>query len=188
LARREYRFDCTTFPTYLGPLARAYYFLTSDFSKQEKEKRQALFGRLRDGLNPLRPFVWQLQDEGILEIPVTTTPFFKTPFHFSYILYFATFSRILAETYFSAALRLCRFSSTQPSLLLHPLDFLGGDEVPNLSFFPAMKVNGRSKRKTLVRLLSIVGSRHSVVTMNAHAEAALNSASLIRRPPESLSR
>jgi hypothetical protein len=188
LARREYRYDGTTFPTYLGPLARAYYFLSSDFNKQERKKRQALFGRLRDGLSPLRPFVWQLQGKEILEIPVTTTPIFKTPFHFSYILYFATFSRILAETYFSAALRLCRLSSTQPSLLLHPLDFLGGDEVPDLSFFPAMKIDGNPKRKMLVRLLSIVSSNHSVLPMSAHADAALASHSLSRRSPDHLSR
>ena len=34
----------------------------------------------------------------------------------------------------------------EPSLLLHPLDILGGDEEPDLGFFPAMKLHGAVKR------------------------------------------
>jgi len=34
LADRDYLYDASTFPTYLGPLARAYYFMTSDLSEK----------------------------------------------------------------------------------------------------------------------------------------------------------
>jgi hypothetical protein len=183
LARRGYRYDASTFPTYLGPLARAYYFMTSEFGKEEKDKRKALFGGFRDGLRPLRPYVWTLSETEILEIPVTTTPFVKTPFHFSYILFIATFSRALASAYFRAALRLCRLTATQPSLLLHPLDFLGGDEVSELDFFPAMKLSGEIKRGLLTRLFSFISQRWTVIPVAAHADKVLEGPSLRRRSP-----
>ena len=65
-------------------------------------------------------------------------PILKVPIHVSYLLYLSVISPALALHYFKMALALCRFTGTQPSLLLHPLDFLGGEEVPELSFFPAM--------------------------------------------------
>ena len=59
LTRRGYRYDASTLPTFLGPLARAYYFMTTKLSPEEKENRKLLFGQLRDGLRSLRPYRWQ---------------------------------------------------------------------------------------------------------------------------------
>ena len=64
----------------------------------------------------------------IIEIPVTTMPLLKFPIHASYILYLSCYSTALAMTYFRTALSLCRITGTPPSILLHPLDFLGGDD------------------------------------------------------------
>ena len=60
LARRGYQYDASTFPTFLGPLARAYYFMTTKLSKAEKEKRKALFGSFKDGFQPLKPYRWAI--------------------------------------------------------------------------------------------------------------------------------
>lgn len=93
LSRRGYLYDASTFPTYLGPLARAYYFWTAKLSKEEREKRSYLFGSLTEGLRPNKPYEWDLGEGGrLLEIPVTTMPAFKLPFHFSYLLYLARYS------------------------------------------------------------------------------------------------
>jgi hypothetical protein len=75
-----------------------------------------------------------------MEIPVTTIPMLKIPFHVSYILYLSRFSRSLGLRYFQAALALCRSTGTEPSLLLHSLDFLSSEDVADLSFFPAMRL------------------------------------------------
>jgi hypothetical protein len=166
LAERNYLYDASTFPTFLGPLARAYYFMASNFSKEERQKRNVLFGSFRDGFRPIRPFAWQLEERNILEIPVTTMPYFKLPFHFSYLLYIATFSPYLAEQYLRAALVLCRFARVQPSLLLHPLDFLSGKDIPILRFFPAMDTAHDKKAKTVHRLLRLFSSRHSPVSLS----------------------
>jgi len=40
LADRGYLFDASTLPTYIGPLARMYYFWKSDLTKEEKKERK----------------------------------------------------------------------------------------------------------------------------------------------------
>src|SRR3982751_3945792 len=55
LAERSYEYDCSTLPTYIAPLARAYYFLKSPkMTDDERAKRKKLFGRFSDGFQSLR--------------------------------------------------------------------------------------------------------------------------------------
>jgi peptidoglycan-N-acetylglucosamine deacetylase len=171
LARRGYQYDASTFPTFLGPLARAYYFMTTKLSKAEKEKRKALFGSFKDGFQPLKPYRWDMAERQLIEIPVSTMPIFKIPIHFSYVLYLSVFSRSLALFYFRLALGLCRLTGTQPSLLLHPLDFLGCEDVPELSFFPGMSLPSRTKLETLSQAIALLTRNFRVVSMEEHAQA-----------------
>ena len=169
LRRRGYRYDASTFPTFLGPLARAYYFMTARMSPAERAKRAALFGTLREGLRPNRPYRWALEGGDLVEIPVTTMPLLRAPIHVSYLVYLGGHSPALAAAYFEGALRLCRLAGAQPSLLLHSLDFVGHDDVRELAFFPGMSLS-------LERKLALVGdavdrlARHfRVLTMEQHA-------------------
>jgi len=186
LARRGYLYDASTLPTYLGPLARAYYFLTSRLENEEKEQRKQLFGSWRDGLRPVKAYRWQLDDAQLLEVPVTTMPLFKLPFHFSYLLYLGTFSPSLAVFYFRVALRLCRLSGTEPSLLLHPLDFLGLKDVPELAFFPAMKLDAARKLTLLDRAFRVLSASHTVVPLAEHAARLQQDPRLAVRTPSAL--
>jgi peptidoglycan/xylan/chitin deacetylase (PgdA/CDA1 family) len=172
LATLGYRYDCTTFPTYIGPLARQYYFWTAKLSKSERAQRDALYGSLADGLRPLRPYRWDLGPRSLLEIPVTTFPVVKTPIHFSYILYLAQLAPALAMPYFGAALSACRAFGISPSLLLHPLDFLDAGDVPeSLRFFPAMQMPLERKLPALERALELYRTRFDVVAVGEHAAA-----------------
>lgn len=169
LQRRGYRYDCSTFPTYLGPLARAYYFMTAKLSEREKEERRMLFGTFAEGRRPLNPYRWLIDGDTLLEIPVTTMPLFKTPIHVSYLLYASMASGACARAYFRSALDLCRWSGTEPSILLHPLDFLGKDDVRDLQFFPAMGISGEEKTRRAAEFLDILRERFQVVSMTEHA-------------------
>jgi peptidoglycan/xylan/chitin deacetylase (PgdA/CDA1 family) len=172
LATLGYRYDCTTFPTYIGPLARQYYFWTAKLSKSERAQREALFGSLADGLRPLRPYRWDLGARSLVEIPVTTFPIVKTPIHFSYILYLAQLAPALAIPYFAAALAACRALGIAPSLLLHPLDFLDSDDVhESLRFFPAMQMPRERKLAVLQRALELYRKHFDVVAVGEHAAA-----------------
>lgn len=171
LEERGHGFDASTLPTYLGPLARAYYFWTAKLTPEEREKRKELFGKFSDGLRPVKPYYWDLPNgRQLLEIPVTTTPLFKTPFHFSYLVYLAKFSEPLMAAYLRFAVTACRLTGTQPSFLLHPLDVIGGDQVPELKFFPGMDVPSARKTALLEKVLKVLSRHFELVPMSVHAE------------------
>ena len=183
-ARRGYRYDASTFPTFLGPLARAYYFFTARLSQDQQEQRKELFGGIKDGLRPLRPYRWQLGGGSVLELPVTTMPVLRLPFHVSYLIYLARFSPWLARTYFRLALELCRLTRTEPSLLLHPLDFLGADDgLAPLAFFPGMDVPLERKLAWLDGFLADFARRFEVLPMGRHVDAIEAGRTLPTRQP-----
>jgi hypothetical protein len=184
LKRRGYTYDASTLPMYLGPLARAYYFWTAKLDDEEKAKRKLLFGSFSDGRRPVHPYRWKLAAGPLTEIPVTTMPGLKLPFHVSYLLYLNRFVPGLGTGYFRTALAACGAAGVAPSLLLHPLDFLGGDEVPELAFFPAMSVKGETKRRWTAEILDLFRARYRVSTMAAHA-SALEANGLPEREPSS---
>lgn len=173
LIRRGYQYDASTFPTYIGPLARLYYFMTASLKPEEKSKRDNLFGSVKDGFRPLQAHFWHLDgkpERKIIEIPVTTMPIFKIPIHVSYIIYIATYSPALALFYFRFALWMCRLTGTHPSLLLHPLDFLGCDDIEQLAFFPAMNMPSQKKLKLVGEILRLYGNSYDVLNMQRHAD------------------
>ncbi len=185
LAEKGYEYDASTFPTYLGPLARAYYFMkSSGMSKAEQEKRKELFGSMRDGLRPLKPYLWDITPTQMLEIPVTTLPGIKAPFHLSYILYLSSISTAAARQYFKAAMLACRATGVEPSLLLHPLDFLGKDDIGGLEFFPGMQLDGSIKRERVSEYLADMASLFEICPMGEHARRLRANGGLRVREPD----
>ena len=186
LADMGYQYDATVFPNLLNPLARAYFFATSNLSKEEKEQRKELFGTWKDALRPLKPYWWEFgENKRLLEVPVTTMPIFKIPIHLSYVLYLSKISKGLALFYFRFALALCKWTRTEPSILLHPLDFLGAEDLDELSFFPGMDLPREKKLAVVERAIALLQSGFEVVTMQEHARrAALREALATLQPVE----
>lgn len=179
LADNGHRYDASTLPTWLGPLARTYYFWTARLSAEERERRKGLFGSFADGLRPNKPYQWALADgRRLLEIPVTTLPIARTPFHFSYLAYLARFSEALMMAYLHTALTACRVTGTSPSFLLHPLDVIGGDQAPALSFFPGMDISSAQKTRLLQRVLSALRQHYDLVPMGVHADSVAGDADM----------
>ncbi|MEQ8210923.1 MAG: polysaccharide deacetylase family protein [Lacipirellulaceae bacterium] len=174
LSKRGYEYDGSTFPTFLGPLARLYYFFTSDLTPEEKADRKQLFGKFSEGFRSLKPYRWPGILPELLEIPVTTMPLFKVPIHVSYLLYLGQYSQVLAMTHFRLALRLCQLARVEPSLLLHPLDFMGKEDDSDLAFFPAMGRSAKEKIELVGKAVDLMASRWQVVTMRDHAQAILS--------------
>ncbi len=169
LKRLGYGYDASTFPTFLGPLGRLYYFMHSSLSKDELKTRKQLFGKFTEGFRPLKPYRWRTDAGELIEIPVTTMPIFKLPIHASYILYLSCYSKLLAMVYLRLALLLCKITAVPPSILLHPLDFLGGDDEKDLSFFPAMNLPGEKKMAIMDRIFTMLKKRYHIVPMKDHA-------------------
>jgi len=104
-------------------------------------------------------------------------PVFKVPFHLSYLIYLAGYSMPLARTYLRMALTLCRMTGTQPSYLLHPLDFLGSDDGVGLEFFPGMQMEAAQKLRLISDVFDIFQKNFRFVPMSEHIRA-------IRATPE----
>jgi peptidoglycan-N-acetylglucosamine deacetylase len=172
LTQRGYICDASTFPTFLGPLARMYYFMTSKLDKEELAQRDQLFGKMQDGLRPLKPYRLQTEAGSLIEIPVTTMPWVKIPIHVSYLLYLSIFSPFIAKLYFRIAIAMCKLTGVQLSLLLHPLDFMGCDDnIPAIAFFPAMNLHTSRKLKFMRQIFKILDDNFTILTMEEHAKA-----------------
>jgi hypothetical protein len=182
---RGYRYDCSTFPTFLGPVARAYYFFTAKLASEEKEQRKQLFGSFKEGFRPLKPYSWRLANGQLTEIPVTTMPIFRVPFHLSYLGFLAGYSPWVSRVYFRTALRLCRWTGVAPSVLLHPLDFLGSDDgLEPLSFFPGMNIPAAKKVSWAEGYLRDFSRSFDVGPMSQHAAAIEQQGALTTKTPD----
>ena len=171
LQKRNYLFDASTLPTYISPLLRQYYFSKSKLSKEEKENRKELFGSFKEGFYPLKPYVWNLKNKTkLLEIPVTTMPIFKLPFHQSYLLYISGVSNFLMKMYLRFAIFMCKITNTPPSYLLHPLDLIGGDDVPQLSFFPGMNIKSEKKLEVFETAIIMLKKNFELLPMSAFSK------------------
>jgi hypothetical protein len=171
LQKRNYTFDASILPTYISPLMRMYYFWNSQLTKEEKESRKELFGSYKEGFYPVKPFKWKLANtKNLLEIPVTTMPVFKLPFHMSYLLYISGYSFGLMKLYLSFSLWMCKVTKTSPSILLHPLDLISGDRVPQLAFFPGMDITTEKKVKVFKYALQRIKKDFVILPMLKHAD------------------
>jgi hypothetical protein len=109
----------------------------------------------------------------ILEIPVTTIPVFKIPFHFSYLLYLSGFSNVLMKVYLAIAIFMCKITRTRPSFLLHPLDLVGRDQIEQLAFFPGMNISGSRKVEVFKIVIQALKKSYNLVGMNNYCSQYL---------------
>lgn len=175
LKEKNYIYDASSLPTWIGPLARAYYFRQSELNKEERETRKGLFGSFSDGFKRIKPFYWELENnEKLLEIPVSTIPILRLPFHFSYLHFLANVNIKLMTLYLDTALNLCKLTKTEPSFLLHPLDLIGGDLIPELKFFPGMELSSSYKTELFDIVLKKLKENFNLINMSEHANSILH--------------
>jgi hypothetical protein len=170
LAARGYSYDASILPTYIGPLARWYFRRTASPEAAQRAERRELFGSFREGLRSLRPKPYATDSGPIIEIPVTTCPLVKLPIHMTYLLYLWQLSPRLTKLYLHMALSACRWFGVGPSILLHPLDFLGREDDDELRFFPGMNVLRSAKLNLLNSMMEHMSAHFDIVPMRQHAE------------------
>jgi hypothetical protein len=170
LSELNYEYDASTLPTFIGPLARLYYFKTANLTAEEKQERKKLFGTFKDGFRRNKSYFWKVNgNTELLEIPVTTIPLFKIPFHLSYLIYIYNIHPFLMKIYLDIAILMCKTTKTTPSFLLHPLDLIGGDMVPELKFFPGMNIHSEVKTKIFLNVIRRFSKDFQLVKMSEHA-------------------
>jgi peptidoglycan/xylan/chitin deacetylase (PgdA/CDA1 family) len=170
LAGRGYIYDASILPTYIGPLARWYFRRHASREAGERADRRNMFGKFREGFRSLRPRICKTEAGPIVEIPVTTFPVVKLPIHMTYLLYLWQVSPRLTKMYLRMALTACRILGVGPSILLHPLDFLGREDDEDMRFFPGMNIARDEKLDLVNNMLGRLTANFQVGTMRQHAE------------------
>ncbi len=173
LAERGYHYDASIFPSALGPVSRLFFFLNSKLSPEEKAQRKGLYGKFSDAFGSLQPFAWE---NGLVEVPVTTMPLLRLPIHTTYLMFLAQRSELIARLYWDAAVTLCRARKVAPSLLLHPTDFFDAQDVPEMGFFPGMKLPAARKIALVEHTIRSLQRHWRPRTMADHVEAISGSA------------
>ncbi len=166
LTRRGYRYDASTWPTPIGPLVRRYSARLSSAPPQRPQR----FGTLRDGFRRLSPYIITTPNGALVEVPVTTMPFTRLPIHATYLMHLRQKSAWLAHRYIEATFAACRAGGISPSMLLHPLDFLGREEAPDLAGFPGMGLSYAAKSRLLDDLIQRFSSRYRFGTIARQVE------------------
>jgi hypothetical protein len=69
---------------------------------------------------------------------------------------------------------MCQMTGTAPSILLHPLDFLGAEDAPALRFFPGMDIPRERKLELVAETIDLMATRYELVTMREHASRLRN--------------
>ena len=82
------------------------------------------------------------------------------------------------------ALRLCRLTGTPVSLLLHPTDFLGGDEIPEMAFFPGMQLTSDTKTALVREVLALMDASFTILPLADYAQAQLQTGTLPLTQPK----
>lgn len=168
-----YCYDATVFPTFLGPILRKYFFASSKLTESEQLELSELYGKFNNGFKPNIPFFWELSSGGkLLEIPVSTMPLLRIPIHMTYLMFLASYSAKIMFYYLDMVIGLFRLTSQQPSFLVHPLDLMGEDMVPELSYFPGMKLHTSYKAELFSRIVERLTNKFTLVTMSECFEVA----------------
>ena len=172
LVRRGYRYDASTFPTFIGPLARAYYFMTSKLPAEHARQAQGALRNLRARLPP------ESAHTSGARMPANCSRSrsrrcrcCRVPIHCQ--LFALSRGRLagVGASVFPFRVDAVPAFGTQPSLLLHPLDFLGCDDTTALSFFPGMGLPSKRKVELVAMALAELERHYELVTMQRHAAA-----------------
>jgi hypothetical protein len=83
----------------------------------------------------------------------------------------SAYSLAAARAYFETALRVCRAAGVGPSILMHPLDVISGDDVKALAFFPGMQISADEKLARVDSYLELLTRHFDVVPVGEHAHA-----------------
>jgi peptidoglycan-N-acetylglucosamine deacetylase len=183
LSELGYTYDASSYPSALGSLADLYQRRQASKFGGGALKGEGFGDSVRNLRRPLRPHRWQLAAREIVEVPVTTLPLLRLPFHGTYLHFLADLSTAAAHCYFSAALALCRLRGVPPSFLLHATDFVGTDDVPGLDFLPGMKRSGAEKATFMTSVLAAYRRSFEVQPIGSFVTAVQSSQGLGRLRP-----
>ena len=182
LAELGYAYDASSYPNTLGMLARHYHRRQMARLGGKAALSEGMYGNFADAMKPLAPYLWSLPEGTLVEVPVTTLPLLRLPFHGTYLNQLASHAPGLARAYFGSALWLCRRREVPPSFLLHAADLLGHDDCPSLDYLPGMRCSGDEKRAFMAEVLARYKREFDVQPIGAFVEGITKAGGLREQP------
>ena len=85
------------------------------------------------------------------------------------------------KSYLQTAVSLCKLTKTEPSFLLHPLDIIGGDLIPDLKFFPGMELSSSYKLDLFEMVIEKMKDNFKLLNMSDHARIIIERKNTPRR-------
>ena len=157
LSERGYLYDASTLPTYLGPLARAYYFRTAQLSDgRARGAQRSCSVDLRDGLRPSAPTAGSCRRPHAARDPGDDVAGHQGAVHLSYLLYLSRFSEAAdggVPRHRVTRVPAHRHRAELPAPSARPAR---REQEPRLAFFPGMDVPARRKVELFERAMQML--------------------------------
>ncbi len=118
LENKGYAYDASLMPTYYGPLLKKI-----KFSGLKITRKNHYLGRFVYGFSPLKPYhpnpdkLWKKGNLKLLEIPITTMPWIRMPFHASFT--FALYQMGFGCALFNLGYALLKMTSLPLNFVFH---------------------------------------------------------------------
>ena len=176
LQQLDYLYDSSSFYSSLQRLARWYH------RKNLRDKNTKLhqYSEVSSLYTNLIPAKISIGEGSIWEIPVSTYPKLRTPVHATYLNYLAQFSETLTLSYLRLALSAFEKSAMPLNFILHATDFLGAEDVSNLTYLPGMKRSAPQKLALLDKFMGLIQQRFIPVKMTEFTQRYRGASECIR--------
>lgn len=170
LENRGYTYDSSLLPTYYGPLLKKL-----KFSSLRINRKNHYLGRFLYGFSPLSPYhpsseaIWKKGSMKIMEVPITTMPGLRFPFHTSFT--FAAYQLGLGCGLFRLGYALLSLTSLPLNFVFHTnelSDSIGMEEIKRQF---GLNLPLKTKEKICNSVLSLIKKNFNVVTSLEYARS-----------------
>ncbi|MDD5560770.1 MAG: polysaccharide deacetylase family protein [Candidatus Omnitrophica bacterium] len=174
LEDRGYAYDSSIMPTYYGPLLKRL-----KFSFLEINHKNRYLGRFIYGLAPLAPYhphkerLWKKGCMGIIELPITTMPWLRLPFHASFT--FAAYQMGFGSALFDLGYTLLKKTSCPLNFVFHTNEL--SDPISNRRIKRQYGLNIALNKKYALcnHMLSVINKDYKIITSLEYTNLLQNS-------------
>lgn len=163
LQERKYLYDSSVLPTFLSPLFRRMI----RFFDGKVISDNGYLGRARYGLAPLKPYhpdrhmVWKEGKSGIWEVPISTIPVFRIPFHSS----FSSFASIAGfrTSFFQLGLFLSKLAAIPLNYVFHLCELADFEKAQGLLPLPELRLSFKTRHKMIDFMLDKITQNYEIL-------------------------
>lgn len=168
LEDKGYIYDSSILPTYYGPLLKR-----AKFSSLKMSRKDHYLGRFLYGLSPLTPYrpsyeaIWEKGTMKITEVPITTMPWVRLPFHASFTL--ATYHLGLGCALFKLGFAILSMTKLPLHFVFHTNELADSIHIENIKRQFGLNLTLETKQKICNHMLTAIKNDFNIVTTLEYA-------------------